>query len=411
MPIQKENKFDEKHYGFFRGIVMQNNDPERRGRVKIAIPEFTSHLARDLGLPPDVYGARFVGGDNITTLFNKEALKKFCDVLIWAEQAAPLIGSGTSGVFDAKSGIATVGEGHRGGDFREILGDESITPSGESVAPKACLASNAVPGGFGTGYRTGMCDVHNEAYAPSPINNATKGSFSVPRVGAQVWLFFEGGHVDRPVYIGYVFDKSDWNSVMNPQGSNPSLHYPGPAENIQDNEAYFFTGQTVLNTKAGSVEFVETDDFEKIKISHYSGSFYEIGNHNTIEVNVANKATVTNINEHHTIKGDSALICEGERHEIFRGDFHLTYGDPDNKTFYDEWEKTASPAFAHAALFSQKERVIKDPTKDGASKGGPNNTFSHPDRLTLKKDWASFLKGMNPTSHASKVQHTELQVS
>ena len=48
------NKFDDKHYGFFRGMVMQNNDPERRGRVKIAIPEFTSHLARDLGLSPDV---------------------------------------------------------------------------------------------------------------------------------------------------------------------------------------------------------------------------------------------------------------------------------------------------------------------------------------------------------------------
>ena len=34
------NPLDEKHYGFFKGIIMQNNDPERRGRVKIAIPEF-----------------------------------------------------------------------------------------------------------------------------------------------------------------------------------------------------------------------------------------------------------------------------------------------------------------------------------------------------------------------------------
>jgi len=55
---------------------------------------------------------------------------------------------------------------------------------------------------------------------------------------------------DYPVYIGYVFDKRDWNSVLNPQGSNPSPHYPGSAENMQDNEPYFFTGQTVLNSKS-----------------------------------------------------------------------------------------------------------------------------------------------------------------
>ena len=405
------NKFDDKHYGFFRGMVMQNNDPERRGRVKIAIPEFTSHLARDLGLSPDVYGARFVGGDNINTIYNKEALKKFCDVLIWAEQASPLIGGGTAGVFDAKTGVATVGEGHRGGDFREILGDESITPSGESVSPKACLATNAVPGSFDTGYKTGMCDVYNESLAPTPISNATKGMFSVPRVGSQVWVFFENGSLDRPVYIGYVFDKSDWNSVVNPQGANPSLHYPAGSENMQDGEPFFFTGQTVFNSKAGSLEFIETDDFEKIKMSHYSGSYHEIGNHLTAEVNVENKTTVTNQNEFHTVKGDSAFIVLGDHHEHYRGDHHMTYGDPDNKTFYDEWVQAAGPAFAHAAQFSQKERVIKDPTKDGASKGGPNKTYSHPtNQLTLVKNWTSWLKGMNPTSYAKQVQHTELGV-
>jgi len=405
------NKFEEKHYGFFRGIVMQNNDPERRGRVKIAVPEFTAHLARESGLTPDVYSARFVGGDNINTMFNKEAVKRFCSVLIWAEQAAPLIGGGTAGVFDAKTGVATVGEGHRGGDFRENLGDESITPSGESVSPKACLATNAVPGSFDTGYKTGICDVYNESLAPSPINNATKGMFSIPRVGAQVWVFFENGSLDRPVYMGYVFDKSDWNSVTNPQGSNPSLHYPAGSENMQDGEPFFFTGQTVFNSKAGSLEFIETDDFEKIKISHYSGSYNEIGNHLTAEVNVENKSTVTNQNEFHTIKGDSAYIVLGDMHEHYRGEHHMTYGDPDNKTFYDDWVKAAAPAFNHAANFSDQTRLIKDPTKSGASKGGPSKNYNHPTELTLKTNWTNLLKGMNPTSYAKKIQHTELGVS
>jgi hypothetical protein len=256
-----------------------------------------------------------------------------------------------------------------------------------------------------------MCDVYNETLAPSPINNATKGMFSVPRVGAQVWVFFENGDLDRPVYIGYIFDKSDWNSVTNPQGSNPSLHYPAGSENMQDNEPYYFTGQTVFNSKAGSLEFIETDDFEKIKMSHHSGSFHEIGNHLTAEVNVENKTIVTNQNEFHTIKGDSALIVLGDRHEHFRGEHHMTYGDPDNKTFYDQWVETATPAFAHAAQFSQKERIIKDPTTTGESKGGPNKTYSHPQKLTLSTGWTKHLKGMNPSSYSKKIQHTELGVA
>jgi hypothetical protein len=413
------NAYEQKHYGFFRGIVMQNNDPERRGRVKIAIPEFTSHLARDLGLPADIYSARFVGGDNINTFFNKDALKKFCDVLIWAEQAAPLIGGGTAGVFDAKNGVATVGEGYKGTGLREPIQEESITPSGESVSPKAAISINANPGGFEQGYRTGLCDVYNQTYAPSPINNATKGMFSVPRVGSQVWLFFENGNLDNPVYIGYVFDKQDWNSVMNPQGSNPSPHYPAGAENRQNSEPYFFSGQTVFNSKAGSLEFVETDDFEKIKLSHYSGSFYEINNHVVAEICTENKTSIVNQNEHHTVKGDFGQHILGDAHIIYRSDVHITYGDPDNKTYYDEWREKAAPAFANAALFSEQGRYVLDPTETGESKGGPNKTFSHPPaetggggngQLTLKTDWTTLLTGMNPSEYMKKVAHTELGV-
>jgi len=399
------NPLDEKHYGFFKGIVVQNNDPERRGRVKLAIPEFIVEHVRDAGLDPDVYACRFIGGENITSIFNAETLKKFCDNLRWAEQAAPLIGGGTSGVFDAKNKIATVGEGHRG-ILREPVAEESVTPSGESVSPKAAMSVHGTAGGFDQGVRTGMCDVYNQSYAPTAINNATKGVFSVPRVGSQVWVFFDGGSLLHPVYMAYVYDQNDWNSVMNPQGANPSLHYPAGSENMQDEEPFFFTGQTVINTKAGSLEFIETDDFEKIKLSHYSGSFYEIGNGTTVEVNVSNKATVTNINEHHTIKGDSSFVCHGDRHEVYRGHFHITYGDPDNKTLYDDWVETASPAFAHAAQFEQKERVIKDPTKDGAAKSNANTTNKHPNRLTFNTgNWAGTLKGMNPSSHEKRIQH------
>lgn len=408
------NSFEEKHYGFFRGIVTQNNDPERRGRVKIAIPEFIPHYARESGLPADTYAARFVGGNNINTILDAKTLQKFNNVLKWAEQVSPLLGGGTAGTFDAKGKIATVGEGHRG-VLPEPLGEESITPSGESVSPKAAMSIHATPGGFDQGYQTGLCDVYNNSIAPSPINNATKGSFSIPRVGAQVWLFFENGSLDYPVYIGYAFDKNDWNSVLNPQGSNPSPHYPGTAENIQNNEPYFFTGQTVLNSKAGSVEFIETDDYETIKISHYSGSHLAFTNHLVSDVAVENRTIVTNLDEHHTVKGNLGVTVLGDAHYTYRGDLHITYGDPNNKIIYDEWVEKASPAFAHAAQFAQKERTIKDPTLNGQqTKSGPNDNYSHPDKLTLtSNNWTNYIKTVNPISYIKKVahEHSSIKVS
>jgi hypothetical protein len=145
-------------------------------------------------------------------------------------------------------------------------------------------------------------------------------------------------------------------------------------------------------------------------MSHNSGSFYEMGNHITAEVVAENKTTIINQEEYHTVKGDRGIIVKGDSHEIYRGDHYQTYGDPDNKTYYDEWVETAKPAFVHAANFSEQVRIIEDPTNSGASKGGPNNTYSHPTKLTLSKNWTDHLRGMNPSSYMKKIQHVELGV-
>ena len=100
----------------------------------------------------------------------------------------------------------------------------------------------------------------------------------------------------------------------------------------------------------------------------------------------------------------------GDTHIRYDGDVHLTYGDPDNKSLYEDWVKTAAPAFTHAANFSDQFRLIKDPTKTGSSKGGPNKTNSHPAKLTLVTNWTKHLKGMNPSAYSKKVQHEMLGV-
>ncbi len=418
-----QNPMEEKQYGFFRGMVIQNNDPERRGRIKVFIPELAAQLSRTKGQnvtsPKEVYEARFPGGSNINSYLDSESRELAKKSLFWAEQAAPLIGAGTAGVCDVKNNVATVGEGYRGAPF-EPLGEESITPSGESVSPKAAISQNANPGLFDMGYKTGMADTYNQSLAPTGYNNAVKGMLSIPKVGAQVWVFFENGNIMNPVYFGYVFDKNDWNSVFNSQESNPDPHYPGGSENIpNDGQPFFSTGKTVLNTKAGSLEFIETDDLEKMKLSHYSGSFYEMSNNITAEVCTGKKSTVINEKDFYSVKGDRAFSVNGDCHDTYRGNHYITYGDGDNKIFYEDWMKAAEPAFQHATLFNNKEITAKDPTSNGAAKGNANANYSLPsnstvaNKLTLQSDWKSLIGGAakNPSSYLKKVPHSVLGVS
>jgi hypothetical protein len=418
-----ENPLEEKHYGFFRGMVIQNNDPERRGRVKVFISELAAQVSRNKGenqtSPKEVYEARFAGGSNINSYMDADTRELAKKSLFWAEQASPLIGSGTAGVCDVKNNVATVGEGYRGAPF-EPLGDESITPTGESVSPKAAISQNANPGLFDTGYKTGLADTYNQSLAPTGYNNAVKAMLSIPKVGAQVWVFFENGNILNPVYFGYVLDKNDWNSVFNPQESNPDPHYPGGSENIpNDGQPFFSTGKTVMNTKAGSLEFIETDDLEKIKLSHNTGSFYEMSNNITAEVCTGKKTTVVNDEDRYSVKGNRAFSINGDCHDTYRGNHYITYGDGDNKLFYEDWMKAAEPAFQQSTLFSNKVITAKDPTVGGSVKGNANANYSLPNkstvanRLTLQTDWTGLINGAAgvPSSYTKKIQHTELGVS
>jgi hypothetical protein len=409
------SEMEEKHYGFYRAIVIQNNDPDRQGRVKLFFPQFSAQIARHYNLDAAKLEARFAGGKNINTFLNSNILKVLKGVLPWSSQASPLIGSGTSGVYDAKNDIATVGEGHSGAEF-EPLGEEGINPSGEAVAPKAAYSIHGNSGLFDTGYKTGKCDVLNEAMKPSGINNATKGSFSIPKVGAHVWAFFEEGSLLRPVYSYYIYDKVDWNSVCNPQESNPNLHYPAGSENIEDDgDPFFSTGQTIINTKAGSLEFIETDDLETIKVSHHSGSMLSMGNHYTVDIAIENRRIDTNENEYHSVKGDYVFAVKGENHQTFYGKQFVTYGDMDTKSIYQEWMDKAEPAFAQAALFAEDEIKITDPTtKNPAEKGCPNDKFKHPEQLTLKPtggSWTNHLTKLIPSQYMTLDQTKVLNVT
>ena len=259
----------EKYYGNYLGIVVSKDggDPERRGRIQVWIPGITNTFYggwNDDIKNKDVY---YIGSDS---KLNHLYVNKLRSVLPWAECASPLIGGGTSlyynesdtgaqqtsldvdgsSVIDASSVI----DGEK--DFSTILpemdfssqnsntqpqtseistGESYINSEGELVAditsyvnpvapsnvPASGLIENETGVDGGTEHNISSVAVNNDSGGvlpdpyfasepPPPFGEGTpQGTFSIPRCGSRVWIFFHGGDIQKPVYFAYSLVPTD----------------------------------------------------------------------------------------------------------------------------------------------------------------------------------------------------------
>lgn len=304
------NFYNQSLTGFYRGIVLQNNDPERRGRVKIFIPAFSPHIYNQwLNATTETNDGeeftnkkfRFSQGSNINKINctdkDRPSLKQIAEqakkVLEWAEQASCLFGAGTSGLYGQQQDKCTISDASISDRFSDInnaqcaqaedANDANIDRIAEKGGHKFEVddATRDLQDGFVSLNEDKMPEINAFAktYKPSAYSNKTKGIFTVPNVGAMVWVFFENGDIARPVYFAYSYDKQDWQSIYN-VGDNNGSDYPGAFENttIKGDDEIYKKGKTVFNSKAGSIEFIDTDEYEQIKITQAGGSFIQLSN-------------------------------------------------------------------------------------------------------------------------------------
>lgn len=309
--VLENNVYNTQHNGFYRGIVVQNNDPERRGRVKIFVPAVAPQVYDKWYAQTDVDKSfRFPAGSNIYK--DKASLKLITDkiknILPWAEQAASLMGAGSSGVYIKKEDVASISDSATskiptdgGGLNVDGIGEKSgfiyETPRGQ------------LRDGFG-GYNIDqMPETNPYAYQfkPSTYSNCTKGLFAVPDVGAHVWLFFDNGSIETPIYFAYSFDKNDWqkiNEMVNTDTPNAGINYPGAYENSDSTDPSLYKkGKMVLNSKGGTIEVIDTDDNESMKFTHPGGSFKQFHKLATTELATGNDQKLVLKSQFETIRG------------------------------------------------------------------------------------------------------------
>lgn len=231
----------DKKYGIYVGMVVQNNDPEKRGRIKVFIPHLSSNIYDGWNKSMDDQSFQ-TPSDDITDILPR--LKK---ILPWSEAAMPLLSTGTSYIYNPNTN--------------------------ESIPEKNDYES----------LNYNKTDQWNNSYSEVNYDEKVRGTFSVPDVGSKVLVFFREGNILYPIYFSQIYDKNDWTELYNDN------EYPnGTSNNTKGNDIH--QQKLIINRRGGLFEIVDSIGYEKVRLQHKNGTYL------TFDKNGSNIFTPENYN-------------------------------------------------------------------------------------------------------------------
>lgn len=333
----------------YLGIVVQNNDPEYRGRVKVWVPHVNAGIYNKWAELKQDRNFKFPGQNINSDL--ELIINDLKDELPWAELCSPVVGESASGTYNAFSAQATTSDAAypyslSGGNFSTNYTQYNL--NNDKMGEK--------PGYVYEKYSTKLTDAFTNTatnitskinpngaqYRPSTYSNAAKGVFAVPNVGAHVWVFFRDGMPLYPVYMGASFGQSDFESIFR-DDDNTYQDYPQTFESngknvrqTQDLNTATYRNKMVVNQRGAAIEIVNTTDRESYKVTHFQGGFFEMNNKYNSLFNPKNFQLLTLRDKFETIRGHNNLFIDRDSDETVQGNRLIKVGNL-NKTALDAW--------------------------------------------------------------------------
>tara|TARA_R100000664_G_scaffold31948_1_gene46155 strand:+ start:447 stop:1208 length:762 start_codon:yes stop_codon:yes gene_type:complete len=237
------NEYKRDEQSFFKGIVVKNSDPEQLLRVKVYIPEVSNQplenwlkAYEDSSINIRFPGTNIPGSSwSDTKIF--EDISKF---LPWAEPVLPILGESGPMRYNGPSELGINSETNYKEGWQT---NDETPPTIEEGSFAPAYAYENLETNIGDAYTnpTDNFTVNNNPYGQDfqPINytNAPAGNYSIPRVGAHVWVFHYRGNLNFPVYFGGRVSYRDTGPIFAdgpaPEGGGPapSQDYPDEFEN------------------------------------------------------------------------------------------------------------------------------------------------------------------------------------
>jgi hypothetical protein len=330
--------------GFYRGIIVQNNDPDKLGRVRVFVPHLHMSL---LDIEEQDYDSEFYFGEfgtnyqpqgkklvDLTKYVEKIKLK-----LPWAEISLPITGGGFSS-FNSSTTKATTSDS--GIYSNQIAKDNASTgsPMGADLKenpPKDAFSMHSDnPNALGSSYNA-------QSYY-----NAPKGMFGIPQVNTKVWLFFLDGNPNTPVVFGYSPSSSTYDQIYD-ETNYPNGYENNDLKNTQNPENEKRRQLTALNYKGGSLSFNGTDNDEAVSLCHDSGSHTEFNNSGKKDLIIGQDSKLVKGAQYTTIEDTSSIHCADDSDIKVIGDIKIQAGNA-NYAAAEKWKKTASKIHAVKSL-------------------------------------------------------------
>lgn len=362
--------------GNYVGIVIQNDDPQRSGKVKVFVPHVTASVYKnwierrtnkkfkfmganiDNAVVQSLSGAPLNQTDNLSTIVEELKL-----VLPWAHCAAPLTSENGSGRYNNYHNFANISDSNHYSTFSQSTSSAENTP-GKPGAFYEKEENRLTDAFVNANQGINMPNPLAYEYVPSTYSNRAKGSFGVPAVGSHVWLFFREGNPTLPVYFAVSYDVVDWRGIYDAYG-NPGINYPETFENKNsantemDANVETYRNKYVLNQKGGSVEIINTDLNEKLKLTHYSGSFKEFNNQANIELATGNDQKLVLNDSYSTVRGFKNDYTGKSVDEVVGRDKYKKVGSI-NEEYFNRWKEAYRPIQDTKQLFEIQRATVNN---------------------------------------------------
>ena len=392
--------------GFYRGVIVQNNDPDRLGRVKVFVPHL--HLTL-IDIEESDYDSEFYFGE-FGTNYQPQG-KKLVDLtkyiekikfkLPWAEVSLPITGGGFSS-FNSPSNRATISDSPSYANQQSEDDHSTGSPAGaeikENPPTDAFSSSSDNPNPLGS------------SYSAQSYYNAPKGMFGVPQVNTKVWLFFLEGNPNTPVVFGYSPSASTYKQIFD------DTNYPGGYENNdQTKEANAENVKrrqlTAMNYKGGSISFNGTDNEEALSIAHDSGSHTEFNNSGKKSLVMGQSSKLVKGAQYTTVEDTHSFHCGDNSDITVVGDIKIQTGVA-NYAAAQKWKDAAANIHAVKSLPETKnagsdsffssplaQKSGKNPPCPACSKGKILNTLTggngdKKNKSTIDGAKTTFLEGL-----------------
>lgn len=358
--------YTKKYLGNYIGIVIQNNDPLQRGRVKVFVPHVSPTVYKKwLDSKTDL--AFKTPGKNVGSDLSV-IMDQLKEVVPWADCAAPLIGASGTGRYNAINDQVSISDSNK---FSTTTPDTSFVPSkysmnkegvGEKPARKFEVHDLQVFDAFNDATVNGTNRVNkfSQNYTPTSYSNQAKGIFGVPNVGSHVWIFFQEGDPMFPVYFAASFGAEDWAGIYEASTTEQGIDYPSSYENKSQHDVSsynpnneIYRNKFVFNQKGGTVEIVSTDNRELLKLTHFSGSFLEFNNHTTTQFAATNDQKLVLADQFLTVRGYRSEFVDRDYELIVRGDLYRKIGNFNHDAF-TQWKEVVADLAEFKQLFEIK---------------------------------------------------------